>query len=61
MTGLDFGSGEASPPGHRGLRLIRSGLSRETLLVHPFVRTERVLDLVVLNVFRCCGFFVIGL
>jgi len=53
MTGLDFCSGEVSPPVHRGLRPEWSGVIRENLSTRPFARTERVLDLVVLNPIRC--------
>lgn len=63
MIARGFGSGEASPLVHHGLRLIQFGLSRGTLSVHPLVRTERDLDLVALDPVRsfCCDLLVIGL
>jgi len=53
MTEPDFCSGEVSPPVHHGLRLRWSDLIRGTLLIRPFARIERVLDLVVLNYGLC--------
>jgi hypothetical protein len=61
MTGLDFCSGEVSPPVHRGLRLEWSGVIRRTLSIRLFARVERVPDLVVLNPIRCRGLCVVVL
>lgn len=61
MTGLDFCSGEVSPPVHHDLRLRWFGLIRVILLIRLFARIERVLDLGVLNLIHYRRFGVIVL